>query len=229
MVGLLVCFICHLLLAVVAQQTMTGIPISRVDYSFPLGNPSSMILVELTIDLGCSNCMDAWPMLSEVVELYKEEVHFKIRILPLPYHQQSFILSKAASTVFYYKGDRAAIDYMNNIMENQALYYNSATADKTYNEVVRMVAEAATNGTDLSSEDFYEGMDARTVAGNTIEMFTRYEWKYNVVHGQFGTPFYQINGLVVEGLQTVDQWKETLDPLVKTQRLVEAPKSTIYL
>ena len=188
-----------------------------------------MILVEFTIDLGCSNCMEAWPTLSEVVSLYKEDVYFKIRILPLPYHQQSFILSKAASTVFYYKGDRAAIDFMNNIMENQAMYYNSATADKTYNQVVSMVADAACNGTQLTEEEFYEGMDPRTTAGNTIEMFTRYEWKYSVVHGQYGTPMYQINGLVVEGLQTVDQWKETLNPLVKTQKQVEAPKSTIYL
>lgn len=208
---------------------MTGIPISRVDYSFPLGNPSSLVTVEFTIDLGCSNCLESWPTLSEVVDMYKDDVHFKIRILPLPYHQQAFLLSKGASTVFYYKGDRAAIDYMNSIMENQPMFYNSATASMTYNDVLKMVASSACNGTGLTSEEFYEGMDPRTTAGNTIEMFTRYEWKYSVVHGQYGTPMYQINGLVVEGLETVHQWSEALDPLVKTQRQVEAPKSTIYL
>lgn len=227
----MVTLLCLLGIAVMglAQNTMTGIPISRVDYAYPLGNPSSLVTVEFTIDLGCSDCMNAWPMLSEVVDMYKEEVMFKIRIMPLPYHQQSFLLSKGASTVFYYKGDRAAIDFMNNIMENQSMFYNSATADMTYNEVLKMVAVAACNGTDLTSEEFYEGMDARTTAGNTIEMFTRYEWKYSVVHGQYGTPMFQINGLIVEGLQTVHQWSEALDPLVKTQKQVEAPKSTIYL
>ena len=105
--------------------------------------------------------------LSEVVALYKDLVKFKIRILPLPYHQNSFILSKAASTVYYFEGDRPAIDFMNDALAHQEMFLNSATADMSYNDVVNLVAGVATNGS-LSGEEYFEGMDIRTDAGATI-------------------------------------------------------------
>ena len=218
-----------ILSVVMGQKTMTGIPVSRTDYSYQLGAPASLVTVEFTIDLGCSDTADKWALLTEVVDAYSEEVHFKIRILPLPYHQQSYLLSKAASCIYYYMGDRSAIDYMNSIIENQEKFLNSNTADMTYNDVVKLIAQAAVNGTGLTEEQYYEGMDARTTAGNTIEAFTRYEWKYSVIHGMFGTPMYTINGLVMEGLETMVQWQEALNPLVKTQKQVEAPSHVIYL
>jgi hypothetical protein len=211
------------------QETQTGIPISRVDYSFSLGNLNSLVTVEFIIDLSCPATKDAWPVLSEVVTLYKDLVKFKIRILPLPYHQQAFILSKAASTVYYFEGDRAAIDFMNHAIEHQELFLNSATVDMSYNEVVKLAAGIATNGT-LTGEEYFEGMDSSTQAGSTIEAFTRYEWKYAVTHGYYGTPLYTINGLIVNDLSELDEWKEVLDPLVNfNQGTIEAPADKIYL
>ena len=176
----------------------------RVDYSFPLGNMNSLVTVEFVIDLTCSATKDAWPILSEVVALYKDLVKFKIRILPLPYHQQGFILSKAASTVYYYEGDRPAIDFMNDALNHQDMFLNSATMDMSYNDVVRLVAGVATNGS-LSGEEYFEGMSPSTNAGATIEAFTRYEWKYAVSHGYYATPLYTINGLIVNDLSEVDE------------------------
>ena len=211
-----------------SQETQTGIPISRVDYSFPLGNMNSLVTVEFVIDLTCSATKDAWPILSEVVALYKDSVKFKIRILPLPYHQQAFILSKAASTVYYYEGDRPAIDFMNDAFDHQDMFLNSATENMSYNDVVKLVAGVATNGS-LSGEEYFEGMSPATDAGATIEAFTRYEWKYAVSHGFYATPLYTINGLIVNDLSELDEWKEVLDPLVKTQKSIAPDTEKIYL
>ena len=216
------------LYTVLSQETQTGIPISRVDYSFPLGNLNSLVTVEFVIDLACSGTKDAWPVLSEVVALYKDLVKFKIRILPLPYHQNSFILSKAASTVYYFEGDRPAIDFMNDALAHQEMFLNSATTDMSYNDVVNLVAGVATNGS-LSGEEYFEGMDIRTDAGATIEAFTRYEYKYAVTHGYYGTPLFTINGLIVNDLSELDEWKETLDPLVKVQKSIAPDSDKIYL
>ena len=211
-----------------SQETQTGIPISRVDYSFPLGDLNSPVTVEFVIDLTCSATKDAWLVLSEVVALYKDLVKFKIRILPLPYHQQAFILSKAASTVYYFQGDRAAIDFMNDALEHQDKFLNGATENMSYKDVVKLVAGVATNGS-LSGEEYFEGMDPKTDAGATIEAFTRYEWKYAVTHGYYGTPLYTINGLIVNDLSELDEWKATLDPLVKGQKTIAPDSDKIYL
>jgi len=67
------------------------------------------------------------------------------RVFPLPYHQQGFIVSKAAALVSYYTGDNNAVfTFMDTAFANQGNIYNSATADMTYNEVVAMVVVAWT-------------------------------------------------------------------------------------
>jgi hypothetical protein len=186
---------------------------------------------ELTIDLACSATRDAWETLSEVVQEYKESAKFTVRVLPLPYHQYAFLMSKAASTVYYYLGDREAFNFMNTAILNQPEIYNSATADKSYNDIKHLVKGWATNSTALSDVQFEEGFDVSTAPGNTIEMFTRYEFKFAAIEGTYGTPMYRINGLLMDpnGLATIEDWRATLDPLTKTPRQISANPSTIYL
>jgi hypothetical protein len=45
-------------------------------------------------------------------------------------------------------------------------------------------------------------------------MNTRYMWKYVTIQGVFATPLFNIDGLKVGGLDTFDDWKAALDPLV---------------
>jgi len=107
--------------AVLGQKSM--IPLSSNEYSYTRGNPSSSIVVEMYIDLACSATMDAWPTLNEVVDAYSNDVFFEYHVFPLPYHQQAFILSKAASTVNYF-GDSASsvFTYMDITLVNQRKY-----------------------------------------------------------------------------------------------------------
>eukprot|EP00602_Paraphysomonas_sp_CaronLab_P004168 CAMPEP_0185025050 /NCGR_PEP_ID=MMETSP1103-20130426/8159_1 /TAXON_ID=36769 /ORGANISM="Paraphysomonas bandaiensis, Strain Caron Lab Isolate" /LENGTH=172 /DNA_ID=CAMNT_0027558163 /DNA_START=179 /DNA_END=697 /DNA_ORIENTATION=+ len=164
--------------------------------------------------------MDAWPTLNEVVDAYSNDVFFEYHVFPLPYHQQAFILSKAASTVNYF-GDSASsvFTYMDTTFANQAEIYNSATADMTYTEVVELVKGWATNGTGVTDEEYAIGMDSNTDEGHDLEMATRYMWKFATLHHINGTPLYSINGLEVMGLSTFAEWAYTLDPLIEAARL----------
>lgn len=211
-----------------AQQTMVGLPLSRVDYAFWVGQ-ASMVTVEMTIDLSCSATKDAWETIQKVIETYDEEVQFKIRILPLPYHHTSYMLSKGASVVYFYEGDSAALKYMNAIIEKQDDFLNTATDNMSYNDILNDLEKVATNDTGLTLEQFYEGMDPATQAGATIEQFTRYEFKYLMLGGFYGTPQYKIQGLITEGLSTFQEWEETLNPLVKTTKRISQDTNKIYL
>ncbi len=171
-------------------------------------------MVEFYIDLSCSSCQSEWPTLNNVVKNYSDRVNFLYRIIPLPYHQQGFILSKAASVVNYYTSLDSVFTYFDTVYANQAQIYNSATADKTYNEVVSLVGEWATLNTGLNSKQYYEGMNQSTSIGSTCEMNTRYMFKYLTLHDVYATPTYSINGLKVMGLDTYAQWANTLDTLL---------------
>lgn len=212
-----------------AQQSTSGLPLQKNSYSYIAGDRSSDVTVEMTIDLTCSATRDAWETLSEVVRTYKDTVKFQVRVLPLPYHQFSFLVSKAASTVYYFHGDRDAFNFMNVAILNQPEIYNSVTMDSSYNDIKGIVRNWAVNATTLSVSEFEEGMDMSTTSGNVIEMFTRYEFKFAALEAQYGTPMFRINGLNMNGLDTFAEWKETLDPLTKKNKQIESDPTVIYV
>lgn len=192
-------------------QVQTFIPLSKDGHAFHRGNTASLTTVEYFIDLSCSSCRDSWPLLTKVYETYKDRVHFLYRVFPLPYHQQGFILAKAAQVVSAYSSDAEAVfRFFDTTYAKQPAIYNSATADMTYNEVLALVAP----WTGLSDAQYYEGMNSSTTTGSTCEMNARYMWKYVTLQGVFATPLFQVDGLKVGGLETFADWQATLDPLV---------------
>ena len=191
------------------------LPLQKNQYAFPRGNLSSPVIVDFFIDLGCSSCLSSWPTITEVYDTYKDRVKFQYRVFPLPYHQQSFILAKAAQVVDYYGVKGSVFTFFDTSFANQPLIYNTATADSTYNEVVALVSEWATAGTGVSYNDYYVGMNntANTI-GNTLEMNARYMWKNACLKEAYATPLFAVNGLGVDGLDTFADWQSVLDPLL---------------
>lgn len=215
------------LLSVKAQAGASLIPLSATANAYQRGNAASNIVVEYVIDLTCSSCLDEWDTLNKVVDVYGSQVNFLYRVFPLPYHQQGFIVSKAAALVDYYSSDGsndAVFTFMDTAFANQDQIYNSATADMTYNDVVKMVGTWAINGTGVSALQYAEGMNfvggaTNSDAATTIEMNTRYMFKYGGLHQSFATPLFSINGVSVMNLDTFEQWAATLDPLLAQSEL----------
>jgi hypothetical protein len=142
-------------------------------------------------------------------------VHFEYRNFPLPYHQQGFILAKAAQVVKAYGSNSESLfTFFDTVFTNQAAIWNANTVDKTYNQVVSLVEDWAITNTGVTSSQYYNGMNSSTTIGSQCEMNARYMWKYNTIQGIFATPLFQIDGLKVGNLNTIDDWKAVLEPLV---------------
>jgi protein-disulfide isomerase len=198
----------------VHATTQTFIPLDKNDYAFHRGNLASKVNVEFYIDLTCSSCLEEWPTLTQVYETYKNSVHFYYRLFPLPYHQQGFIVNKAAHVVNYYGKEDAVFTFFDNAFNNQAQIYNSATYDSTYRQVVDLVSAWAVNGTGVTVDQYNVGMNSSYPVGQQLEMATRYMWKYTTIHQVFATPTFVVNGLMVGGLESFEDWQKTLDALI---------------
>lgn len=206
--------IIFILQQIICDDTVQSlIPLSSTSNAFQRGLKNSAITVELFIDLTCSSCLDSWDTITQVVLNYENKINFLYRIYPLPYHQQAFILSKVANLVNFYT-PQSIFTFIDTAYTNQYLIYNSVTADMTYNEVVNMVETWALNNTGLTSFQFNEGMNSSTTNGRTIEMNSRYMFKYCSLHHTFATPLFAINGLNVMNLETYEQWESTLNSLL---------------
>jgi hypothetical protein len=110
------------LVSILAQDTAIPLSPSQYSYYYPSEQSSApRVSVEYFVDLGCSACLEAWPTLMKVAQVYSSKgVVFGVHIFPLPYHQQAFILSKAAGVVdFYSKSANSVFTFMNNCFENQ--------------------------------------------------------------------------------------------------------------
>lgn len=188
------------------------IPLSPSTYAFQRGNESSKINAAIFIDLSCSDTKAVWDTLNKVYDNYKGSVNFLYHVFPLPYHQYAFVLSKAAHVVDAYGDQGAVFHYFDTVFANQEQISNSATAGKTYDEMVAFIGKWATDGTGVTQEEYVQGMK-----NSNIEMNTRYMWKYCTLHSVFGTPLYSINGIMDLGLTTYQQWANTLDGLIEQQ------------
>ena len=138
----------------------SSLPLSKTSNTFTRGNKGSDTTVELYIDLACSDCLNSWPTLSSVYSDFKSSTKFVYKLLPLPYHQFSFLLAKSALAVeSVSKGHGDVFNFFDYVFTNdiQGLVYNSVTGDITYNEMVRMISDWVANCTDVTAEDYIDG------------------------------------------------------------------------
>ncbi len=199
---------------VVSATANTMIPLTKDGHAYHRGNLSAKTVVEIFFDLTCPTCLSHWPTLTKVYETYKDTVHFEYRLFPIPSHQQGFIVAKAAQLVQQLGNPDAVYTFFDTAFANQALVTTENTYDTTYNEVVKIVADWAVQGTGVTTEKYYLGMNSNTPVGSQIEMETRYMWKQACIEGAFVAPMTQIDGLKVSGLDTFEDWQAVLDPLV---------------
>mmetsp|Transcript_20687 Transcript_20687/g.43113 ORF Transcript_20687/g.43113 Transcript_20687/m.43113 type:complete len:241 (+) Transcript_20687:111-833(+) len=197
-----------------ATEPTTPIPISASSFSFARGAMSSDIVVDMWIDLGCSDCMNDWPTLEEVYASYQNKVKFVYRLLPLPYHQFAFLLAKSAACVAVHSADADDVfDFFNTVYDppNQALIYNSVTADMSYNSVMEdIVSKFVTNSSSITAEDYVKFM----AEDYDLESNTRYGFKNAAIRGIYATPTFTVNGVTVQsGLDSFEDWQEMLDSL----------------
>ena len=192
----------------------SAIPLSPTSYTFSRGNLASSLKVDLFIDLACSDCMNSWPLLSEVYASYSSEFKFSYHLFPLPYHQFAFLLTKSATIVDMYSDDPDAVfRFMDTVYvpANQGLIYNSVTSATSYNEIQSLVGTWVTNSSNVSLDAYNTAM----LSDEDAEMNTRYMWKSVTDRGGVcGTPTFAVNDVYVNDVETRVQWDEMLEGLM---------------
>ena len=193
------------------------IPLSPNGYAYSRGNPASNVVVEFFYDLTCSGCRDSWPVLTNVYEQYKDKVNFLYHVYPLAIHNAGFLLTQAAQTVNYFGPEGAIFTFMDTAMKNQPQIYNSQISNLSYNQVVDLVSSWAVDGTGITLDQYYEGMNSSTTVGSQMQMNSHYGWKYGALQSVYQTPSEMVNGLFVTDVQTLKQWEAIIDPLLAGQ------------
>ena len=186
------------------------IPLSPTDYAFSRGFAGSNVKVDMYIDLACSDTQAVWSTLNEVFDAYNDKVSFHVHVFPLPYHTWAFLASKSAHIVDSYGQDGEVWAFMDKCFADQSAMLNKLSYHKTYEMMTRMMSEWVQDSSSVSEEDFEKGM-----ASQTIEMNTRYMFKYATLHNIYGTPLYMINGVQDDSLETFEDWSSTLDALLQ--------------
>ncbi|GMH71116.1 hypothetical protein TL16_g05568 [Triparma laevis f. inornata] len=154
--------------------------------------------------------------MKSVYETYEDTVKFNYHLFPLPYHQFAFLLAKSANCVDLH-GDAGDVFNFFDIVytnENQALIYNSVTANMTYNDVMTDIVSnfVTESSASLSADDFLGFM----ASDYDCESNTRYQFKNAALNQIYGTPMYTINGVTVtDGLSSMDDWTAMIDGLLQ--------------
>ncbi|CAM9646283.1 unnamed protein product [Ectocarpus sp. 12 AP-2014] len=204
------------ILAAVAVQSEPAIPFDGYGHVIlRQGTLEAALKVEVYLDLACSDCALAWPVMNRVAKAYGDRTEFLYRLFPLPYHNNAFKAAKAAKTIQLYSrssGDASIASFFTEVFIGQDEISNDSTELMTQPQIEAILEPWAISSSGISADNFHMGM-----ADAEVEIHTRNQFKYGCLHGVDGTPQVYIGGILASGLDgdaTFQDWQDILDPLL---------------
>ncbi|CAM9408840.1 unnamed protein product [Ectocarpus sp. 6 AP-2014] len=204
------------ILAAVAVQSEPAIPFDGYGHVIlRQGTLEAALKVEVYLDLACSDCALAWPVMNRVAEAYGDRAEFLYRLFPLPYHNNAFKAAKAAKTIqLYSRGseDASVASFFTEVFIGQDEISNDSTKLMTQPQIEAILESWATSSSGMSADNFHMGM-----ADAEVEIQTRNQFKYGCLHDVDGTPQVYIGGILaseLDGDATFRDWQDTLDALL---------------
>jgi len=226
-------FILSLFVALtILHASLAQIPIPNRYDGFSQGDPSSPILFEAFFDLLCPDCAAAWPNIKQVLAYYNQpntpsNLRFYLHTFPLPYHRNAYFAAQGLHVI----GDQASSSiwpYVDLMFTNQAQFWNPPTADETADEVISDMASLVQKGINFPQNAFISGLNNDSYDGST-----RISWKYGCSRGVSGTPFFFLNGILIQADPTwsLADWRSVIDPLLSAdvrRSLCVSTRKTFY-
>ncbi|XP_019414675.1 PREDICTED: uncharacterized protein LOC109326443 [Lupinus angustifolius] len=175
------------------------------------------ILIEAFYDPLCPDSRDSWPPLKKALHHYgHHRVSLIVHLLPLPYHDNAFVASRALHIV---NGLNSSATYplLEWFFKNQEKFYNAPTRNLSRASIVKEIVKSAT---EVIGNSDYNSVKNGFNDTNTDHL-TRISFKYAASRGVYGTPFFYVNGFVLP--DTGDSvnytaWRKVLDPLVGAKK-----------
>ncbi|CAN0847962.1 hypothetical protein LINGRAHAP2_LOCUS5263 [Linum grandiflorum] len=184
-------------------------------YSSGRADPDA-VLIEAFFDPVCPDSRDAWPPLKQVLDRYGSRVSLILHLLPLPYHDNSYVASRALHIANSLNAS-STFPLLERFFRHQDKFYNSRTINLTKAGVVKKVVHFASAAVGNSLESEFEAgfTDSRT------DLKTRVSFKFSASRGIYGTPSFLVNGFVLPDIGSpldFNHWKNIIDPLFATNK-----------
>lgn len=168
--------------------------------------------VEAFFDPVCPDSRDSWPPLKKVVQYYGSHVTLVVHTFPLPYHDNSFVSSRALHIVNKLNAT-ATYHLLEAFFDHQELFYGASTFNVSRASVVDQIVKFVAKELGAS---FLSAIKSGFTDSKT-DHATRVAFKYGCLRGVYGTPFFFINGFPVPDAGSpldYKKWRQIIDPLV---------------
>lgn len=191
------------------------IPPSRFDgFVYGKGNLNLLdtVLIEAFYDPVCPDSRDSWPPLKQALHHYASRVSLLLHLLPLPYHDNAFVTSRALHIVNNLNAS-ATFPLLEWFFRYQENFYGAQTRNLSRASIIEEVVKSATQ---VVGSSYYKTIK-NGFNDTTTDIQTRVSFKYAASRGVYGTPFFYVNGFLLPDTgAAVDYktWRKVIDPLV---------------
>ncbi|CAL5213973.1 unnamed protein product [Lathyrus oleraceus] len=176
------------------------------------------IRIEAFYDPLCPDSADSWPPLIQALDHYAARVSLLVHLLPLPYHDNSFVASRALHIVNGLNRS-ATFPVLQSFFKYQEKFYGAPTRNLSratiVDEIVKFVASVVGNSYQTSIKNGFN--DTNT------DLLTRVSFKYATSRGVSGTPFFYVNGFVLPDAGNAlnySDWRNVIDPLIGAKKSI---------
>ncbi|CAN1824699.1 hypothetical protein LINPERHAP1_LOCUS30871 [Linum perenne] len=205
-------FLCLVLLSFLNSPTVRSqyLPPAKHDgflYSGHRIDPDA-ILIEAFFDPVCPDSRASWPPLKQALHHYGSRVSFVLHLLPLPYHDNSYVASRALHIANSLNAS-STFPLLERFFRHQEKFYNLRTVNLSKADVVKKVSHFATAVVGNPLESGFN--DSKT------DIKTRVSFKFSASRGIYGTPSFLVNGFAVPDNGSpldFNGWKKIIDPLI---------------
>ncbi|RAL40409.1 hypothetical protein DM860_006479 [Cuscuta australis] len=210
------------LLLVYAARAQISIPAKQIGFWFENRTAGTdSVLIEGFMDPVCPDSRDSWPPLRQALHHYGSRISLAVYPFPLPYHDNSFLCSRALHIVNNLNAS-ATYKLLEYFFDSQEELYNKATFNLSREAVVAQVSRIAAQAVGLSSFDEIES----GFSDPTSDRATRFSFKYGCIKGVYGTPFFFVNGFPLPdagSALTFEDWERIINPLVSEPKTMGQP------
>lgn len=195
------------------------LPPSRIDgffYRKDSLNLLNTVLIEAFYDPVCPDSRDSWPPLKQIVHHYGSRVALQLHLLPLPYHDNAFVTSRALHIVNALNSS-ATFPLLEWFFDNQEKFYGAQTRNLSRASITEEVVKSATK---VVGSSYYNAVK-NGFNDTQTDYKTRVSFKYAASRGVYGTPFFYVNGFLLSDTGAAidyNAWRRIIDPLIGAKK-----------
>ncbi|KAF8030365.1 hypothetical protein BT93_E2719 [Corymbia citriodora subsp. variegata] len=200
-----------------AGVTAQPLPPARQDgfvYTGHRVDPDTVV-VEAFLDPVCPDSRDGWPPLKQALQYYGPRVWLVVHLLPLPYHDNAFVASRALHIVNALNTS-ATFQLLELFFKQQERFYNDQTKNMSRAAIVDSIVKFATQAVGNS----YYSSIASGFNNRQTDLKTRVSFKYSTSKGVSATPSFFLNGFILPNAGSpinYKGWRGFIDPLIAAQ------------